>query len=188
MIIGYARVSTAEQNITLQINALEKDACEKIFEDKVSGSKENSQGLNQALEMLRKGDTLVVCKLDRLGLTLKNLITFVIKLEEKEVHFKSLIDSIDTSTSSGKFFFHMMRSLAQMQNELISERTRTGLEVAKKEGRVGGRKRVMTKSKIKLAKKLLKAGEIRRDVAKKLDISLATLYRCIPACGGDKNK
>lgn len=188
MIIGYARVSTAEQNITLQINALKKTGCERIFQDKVSGSKDFREGLNQALEMLTPGDTFVVCKLDRLGLTLKNLITFIIKLEEKEVEFKSIIDSVDTSTASGKFFFHIMRSLAQMQSELISERTRAGLEVAKKKGKLVGRKRVMTDTKIKSAKRLLKAGELPTDVAKELDISLATLYRSIPACGGYKNK
>lgn len=181
MKIGYARVSTAEQNLALQIDALKNAECEKIFEDKTSGSKDERVGLNQALENLREGDTLVVWKLDRLGRSLKSLIKLISELEEKDVNFKSITDSIDTSTAAGRFFFHLMASLSQMERELIIERTRAGLEAAKRQGRVGGRKRVMTDRKIKSAKKLLAAGELPRDVATTLGISLATLYRHIPA-------
>lgn len=181
MIIGYARVSTVEQNLSLQIDALEKAGCEKICEDNIFGSKDDRPGLNQALEILREGDTLVVWKLDRLGKSLKSLITLTGELEDKGIDFKSITDSIDTSTPVGRFFFHMMASLAQMERELISERTRAGLEAAKKQGRVGGRKRVMTDSKIKSAKRLLKSGILPKDVAQNLGISLATLYRHVPA-------
>jgi len=181
MIIGYSRVSTNEQNLSLQIDALKKADCEKIYEDKMSGSKNDRPGLIQAIEMLRKGDTLVVWKLDRLGRSLKNLITLIGELEERGIHFRSVTDSIDTSTPAGRFFFHMMASLAQMEKELIQERTRAGLEAARKQGIVGGRRRVMTESKLKSAKKLLKAGALPKDVAQDLGVSLATLYRWIPA-------
>lgn len=181
MTIGYARVSTQEQNLSLQRDALKTAGCEKIFEDEISGSKDNRPGLTQVLEMLRKGDTLVVWKLDRLGRSLKSLILLVEELEQKGVNFKSITDAIDTSTPAGRFFFHMMASLAQMERELIAERTRAGLEAARRQGRVGGRKPVMTESKVKAARKLLKSGELPKDVARDLGVSIATLYRWIPA-------
>ena len=154
MLIGYARVSTSDQNLLSQKDALEKAGCERIYEDEQSGTKDNRTGLSKALEMLRENDTLVVWKLDRLGRSVKSLIE--------------------------RFFFHVMASLAQMERELIVERTKAGLESAKKLGRVGGRKRVMTDSRIFSAKKLLKSGVLPKDVAKDLGVSLATLYRWIP--------
>jgi DNA invertase Pin-like site-specific DNA recombinase len=181
MLIGYARVSTNDQNLSLQKEALEKCGCEKIYEDKISGTRANRPGLDKALEMLREGDTLVVWKLDRLGRSVKNLITLVSELNEKGIHFKSLTDSIDTSTPSGRFFFHVMASLAEMERDLIVERTKAGLEAARKLGRKGGRKRKMTDSKIKSAKKLLENGILPKDVANNLGISVATLYRWVPA-------
>ena len=181
MIIGYARVSTQEQSLTLQVDALEKNGCEKIYEDRISGSKSEREGLSAAFESLREGDTLMIWKLDRIGRSLKHLITLISELEERGIHFKSITDSIDTSTPAGRFFFHVMASLAQMERELIIERTRAGLEAAKKQGRVGGRKRSMTNSKIASAKRLLKSGALPRDVAADLNISVATLYRYIPA-------
>jgi DNA invertase Pin-like site-specific DNA recombinase len=181
MLIGYARVSTTDQNLALQKEALEKAGCERIYEDTISGTRTDRPGLAKALEMLRSGDTLVVWKLDRLGRSVKNLITLVEELNAKSIHFKSLTDSIDTSTPSGRFFFHVMASLAQMERELIVERTRAGLEVARALGRTGGRKRSMTDSKITSAKRLLASGVPPRDVAKDLGVSLATLYRWIPA-------
>jgi len=181
MLIGYARVSTTDQNLTLQKDALLKAGCEKIYTDEISGTKKDRPGLSKALEMLRKDDTLVVWKLDRLGRSVKNLIELVSDINKQNIHFKSLTDSIDTSTPSGRFFFHVMASLAQMERELIVERTKAGLEAAKKLGRRGGRKRVMTDSKLTSAKKLLSSGVLPRDVAKDLGVSLATLYRWIPA-------
>jgi DNA invertase Pin-like site-specific DNA recombinase len=181
MLIGYARVSTTDQNLTLQKDALLKAGCEKIYTDEMSGTKSDRPGLSKALEILRKDDTLVVWKLDRLGRSVKNLIELVSDINKQDIHFKSLTDSIDTSTPSGRFFFHVMASLAQMERELIVERTKAGLEAAKKLGRRGGRKRVMTDSKLTSAKKLLSSGVPPRDVAKDLGVSLATLYRWIPA-------
>ena len=181
MLIGYARVSTTDQNLTLQKDALTKAGCEKIYEDEMSGTKDNRPGLNQALDMLRKDDTLVVWKLDRLGRSVKSLIELVSSLNQKGIHFKSLTDSIDTGTPSGRFFFHVMASLAQMERELIVERTKAGLEAAKKLGRTGGRKRIMTDSKLASAKKLINSGIPAKDVAIDLGVSLATLYRWIPA-------
>ncbi|MBX9671623.1 MAG: recombinase family protein, partial [Candidatus Obscuribacterales bacterium] len=143
------------------------------------------KGLEDALSHLRPGDTLVVWKLDRLGRTVKQFVELVEELESKQINFKSLKDSIDTTSSAGRFFFHLMASLAQMERELIVERTKAGLEAARKIGRVGGRRRVMTDSKIKSARKLLKSGMVPRDVAVDLGISLATLYRWVPAAASE---
>jgi DNA invertase Pin-like site-specific DNA recombinase len=181
MLIGYARVSTTDQNLDLQIDALTKAGCEKIFDDKLSGTRAERPGLARAMEALRKDDTLVVWKLDRLGRSVKNLVDLVSDLQKQGVNFKSLTDSIDTGTPSGRFFFHVMASLAEMERELTAERTRAGLEVARQLGRKGGRKRQMTDSKIESAKKLLATGVPPRDVAANLGISVPTLYRWIPA-------
>lgn len=181
MLIGYARVSTQDQNLDLQVDALIKADCQKIFDDKISGSRSERPGLAKALEMLRDGDTLVVWKLDRLGRSVKNLVDLVGELQKQGIQFKSLTDAIDTSTPSGRFFFHIMASLAEMERELTVERTRAGLEVARQLGRKGGRSRKMTDSKIESAKKLLANGVPPRDVAKNLGVSVPTLYRWIPA-------
>lgn len=180
MLIGYARVSREDQNLELQLQALNDAGCERVFSDKKSGAQKVRKGLEDALSHLRPGDTLVVWKLDRLGRTVKQLVDLVEELESKQMNFKSLKDSIDTTSSAGRFFFHLMASLAQMERELIVERTKAGLEAARKIGRVGGRRRVMTESKIKSAKKLLKSGMLPRDVADDLGVSMATLYRWIP--------
>lgn len=181
MLVGYARVSTVEQNIDLQLSALREAGCEKLYQDHISGTKANRPGLDMALEVLRKNDTLVVWKLDRLGRTVKGLIDLVSQLHLKEINFKSITDNVDTTTPSGRFFFHMMASLAQMERELIAERTKAGLAAAKAKGRVGGRKRKMTQSKIESAKQLLASGILPKDVAQNLGVSIPTLYRWIPA-------
>ena len=181
MLIGYARVSTQDQNLELQVDALTKAGCKKIFDDKISGSRAERPGLTKALEMLREDDTLVVWKLDRLGRSVKNLVNLVGELHKQGIQFKSLTDAIDTGTPSGRFFFHVMASLAEMERELTVERTRAGLEVARQLGRKGGRKRQMTDSKIESAKKLLANGVPPRDVAKNLGVSVPTLYRWIPS-------
>jgi DNA invertase Pin-like site-specific DNA recombinase len=137
--------------------------------------------LAKTLEMLREGDTLVVWKLDRLGRSVKQLVDLVGDLHKHGVQFRSLTDSIDTGTPSGRFFFHVMASLAEMERELTVERTRAGLEVAKQLGRKGGRKPKMTDSKIESAKKLLASGVPPKDVAKNLGVSIPTLYRWVPA-------
>jgi DNA invertase Pin-like site-specific DNA recombinase len=181
MLIGYARVSTQDQNLELQTEALIKIGCTKVFKDKISGSRAERPGLAKAQEALREGDTLVVRKLDRPGRSLKNLVDLVGDLHKQGVQFKSLMDAIDTGAPSGRFFFHVMASLAEMERELTIERTRAGLEVARKLGRKGGRKRQMTDSKIKSAKKLLASGVPPRDLASNLGVSVPTLYRWIPA-------
>lgn len=181
MFIGYARVSATDQNLDLQRDALGKAGCDKIFEDKVSGTRSDRPGLIKAMEMLREGDTLVVWKLDRLGRSVKQLVDFISNLHGKGIQFKSITDAIDTGATSGRFFFHVMASLAEMERELTVERTRAGLEAARRLGRKGGRKRQMTDSKIESAKKLLANGIPPRDVAHNLGVSIPTLYRWVPA-------
>ena len=181
MLIGYARVSTTDQNLDLQLIALKEAGCERIYDDQISGLKADRPGLDNAMSQLRAGDTFVVWKLDRLGRSVKGLIEFIAALEAKRVHFKSLTDHIDTSTPMGRFFFHIMASMAQMERELIAERTRAGLNAAKQRGRTGGRKRQMTLSKIESAKKLLANGIPAKEVANNLGVSVPTLYRWIPA-------
>jgi DNA invertase Pin-like site-specific DNA recombinase len=181
MLVGYARVSTQDQNPDLQRLELKKAGCKKIYEDTASGRQADRQGLSMALEVLREGDTLVVWKLDRLGRGLKQLIALTERLEKRGVDFRSLTDGIDTHTAAGRFFFHIMASLAEMERELIVERTRAGLRAAKEMGRTGGRKRLMTDGKIKAAKKLLADGIPAREVAANLGVSVPTLYRWVPA-------
>lgn len=181
MLIGYARVSTLDQNLDLQHLALTQTGCGKIYEDWMSGTHTERPGLKLTLEVLREGDTLVVWKLDRLGRSVKGLVGLVTELAERGINFKSLTDSIDTGTPSGRFFFHVMASLAQMERELTVERTKAGLIAARLQGRIGGRKRKMTDSKIESAKKLLANGVSPKEVAKNLGISIPTLYRWIPA-------
>ena len=181
MQIGYARVSTQDQDLRLQYEALEQAQCDKIYEDKASGVKATREGLTRALEMVREGDCLVVWKLDRLGRSVKDLVAIVCDLEQRGVHFKCLTDQIDTSTTAGRFFFHVMASLAQMERDLTAERTRAGLEAARRQGRTGGRKRKMDDSKITIAKRLLQEGITPREVARNLEVSIPTLYRWLPA-------
>ena len=181
MLIGYARVSTQDQHLDLQLEALQKAGCEKILEDKLSGTRADRPGLAKVLELLRSGDTLVVWKLDRLGRSVKQLVDLVSALHQLGVHFKSLTDAIDTSTPSGRFFFHVMASLAEMERELIVERTRAGLQVARQLGRKGGRKPKMTQSKVDSARQLLSVGTPPKDVARNLGVSVPTLYRWVPA-------
>ncbi len=183
MKIGYARISTKEQNIKLQIEALEKAGCEKIYEDVLSGAKHQRPGLNLALEVLRSGDVLTVWKLDRLGRSVKQLVELVGDFEKNGIHLNSITEGINTSTPSGRFFFHMMASLAEMERALIIERTRVGLETARRLGKLSGRKPKMTPDKIKIAKKLLESEISPKEVAITLKISVATLYRWIPASG-----
>ena len=181
MQISYARVSTQDQDLNLQYAALRQVNCDNIYEEKASGAKVSREGLKLALDALRGNDTLVVWKLDRLGRSVRDLVNIISDLEQRGVHFKSLTDQIDTSTTAGRFFFHVMASLAQMERDLIIERTRAGLEVARRQGRIGGRKRKMTDSKISAAKRLIQESVPTREVAKNLGVSIPTLYRWLPA-------
>ena len=139
MLIGYARVSTKDQNATLQTDALKKAGCKKIFEDKITGKHLNREGLEKTMDMLRAGDTLVVWRLDRFARSLKDLITLINQLEENKIGFKSITESIDTTTPSGRLIFHIFGALAEFERNLIRERTMAGLEVARARGRKGGR-------------------------------------------------
>jgi DNA invertase Pin-like site-specific DNA recombinase len=181
MRIGYARVSTRDQNLEMQLDALDKAGCKRIFTDKLSGAQVERPGLKEALSHLREADTLVVWKLDRLGRSVKGLVDLVNELEAHKVHFQSITDGVDTNTPAGRFFFHVMASLAQMERELIVERTRAGLEAARCAGRVGGRKRRMTDGKVQAARKLLASGTPPLEVAHSLGVSVPTLYRWVPA-------
>lgn len=179
MLVGYARVSTDDQNLDLQLDALKSASCEQVFSDKLSGTVTNREGLTQALAYARPGDTLVVWKLDRLGRTVKGLIEFVDQLKERGVQFRSLTDGIDTSTTAGRFFFHVMAALAQMERELIRERTNAGLAAARARGRLGGRKPKLDASKLESARTLLDAKVEVGVVAKNLGVSRTTLYRAL---------
>jgi DNA invertase Pin-like site-specific DNA recombinase len=180
MHIGYARTSTTEQNFDLQVDALKREGCEEenIYTDQLSGAAQARPGLDQALKFLRLGDTLVIWKLDRLGRSVKGLIELVDKLHERGVHFKSITDGIDTSTPAGRFFFHVMAALAQMERELILERTKAGLAAAKARGRLGGRKPKLTEVDIASAQRLLHEMTV-KEVASVLKVSRATLYRSL---------
>lgn len=181
MLIGYARVSTGDQNLDLQKNALVRAECEQIFEDTASGKNARRQGLRRAIRRLKPGDSLVVWKLDRLGRSVRDLITLVSELQDKGIHFRSLTDSIDTSTPAGRFFFHVMSALAEMERELIVERTRAGLAAAREQGRVGGRRRVMTTEVVEQCRRMLGTGATRQQVADVTGVGVKTIYKYFPA-------
>lgn len=151
MLIGYARVSTTDQNLDLQKDALKAANCERLFTDTASGAKANRVGLTAALEHCRKGDTLVVWKLDRLGRSLPHLVETVGDLMKREVGFKSLQENIDTTTSGGKLIFHIFASLAEFERDIIRERTNAGLSAARARGRTGGRPKGVDEKKRKTA-------------------------------------
>ena len=183
MQIGYVRGSTQDQDLRLrlQYEALRQVPCDKIYDDKASGAKASRESMKLALDVLRENDTLFVWKLDRLGRSVKDLVTIVCDLEQRGVHFRSPTDQIDTSTTASRFFFHVMASLAQMERDLTVERTRAGLDAARRQGRTGGRKRKMTDSRISAAKRLPQDGTSPREVAKDLGVSIPTLYQWFPA-------
>ncbi|WP_395490374.1 recombinase family protein [Cedecea davisae] len=181
MLIGYVRVSTNEQNTALQKNALECAGCELIFEDKISGKTSERPGLKKVLKTLSEGDTLVVWKLDRLGRSMRHLVSLIEDLRSREINFRSLTDSIDTSTPMGRFFFHVMGALAEMERELIVERTRAGLAAARLEGRIGGRPPKLEPEQWAQVGRLIAAGETRQKVAILFDVGVSTLYKKFPA-------
>lgn len=154
MLIGYARVSTLEQNLDLQIDALEQAGCQKIITDTVSGARVERPGLAKLKELLREGDTLVIWKLDRLGRSLKNLIEWIQYLDSEGVALKSLKESIDTSTSTGKLIFHIFGALSEFERDLIRERTQAGMLSARARGKLGGRPKKLSKEKRAMALQL----------------------------------
>ena len=181
MRIGYARVSTNEQNLNLQRDALRQEGCSRIFEDQASGSRTDRPGLAEAVDLARKGDVLVVWRLDRLGRSLPHLIALVGSLAERGVGFQSLTESVDTTSAGGKLVFHIFGALAEFERSLIRERTNAGLQAARSRGRVGGRPRAMTVEKVTAARRLLRDGTAVRDVADAIGVSVPTLYRWLPA-------
>jgi DNA invertase Pin-like site-specific DNA recombinase len=180
MLVGYCRVSTRDQSLDLQIDALKKAGCEKIFAETGSGAKSDRAGLVEALAFMRKGDILCVWKLDRLGRSLKHLIETVLTLQQAGKGFRCLQENIDTSTSGGKLFFHIIASLAEFERDLIRERTNAGLVAARARGRLGGRPRLLNSKKVQMAKALLQNRQNSiTDVCSTLGVSKSTLYRNI---------
>ena len=176
MLIGYARVSTHDQNLDLQKDALKQADCEKFYVDKKTGSHINRDGVEKALEMLRAGDTLVVWRLDRLARSLKHLIELITDLEERDIGFKSLTESIDTTTSGGKLVFHIFGALAEFEHGVIQDRTRAGLDAARARGRLGGRPPKLSRKQQKHAVKLYKKKKPIKDICHLMGISKQTLY------------
>jgi DNA invertase Pin-like site-specific DNA recombinase len=183
MLVGYARVSTLDQNPQHQIEALNEAGCKKIFTEKISGASKKRQQLQEALNYMRKGDTLVVWKLSRLARSLTQMINTVKDLEEREISLKVITQNIDTSTPEGRLFFHMNAAFDQFQREIIVENTKAGLKSARKNGRIGGRPAIMTDAKIRSAKAMLKDTEnypFISDIIKTLSIGRTTFYRHFP--------
>jgi DNA invertase Pin-like site-specific DNA recombinase/predicted ester cyclase len=181
MLVGYARVSTLDQNPQLQLDALKQAGCERIFAEKASGAQRDRPELKAALDYIRPGDTLVVWKLDRLARSLPQLIATVAELEERGIGLRSLTEQIDTTTAGGRLVFHVFGALAEFERAVIRERTSAGLAAAKARGKKGGRPTTMKPKDIAAAKAMLANPDLTvEDVAKRLNVSLATLYRHIP--------
>lgn len=183
MFIGYARVSTLDQNPQHQMDALHEAGCKKIFTEKISGASKKRKQLEEALDYLREGDTLVVWKLSRLARSLTQMMTTIKDLEERKISLKVITQNIDTSTPEGRLFFHMNAAFDQFQREIIVENTKAGLKLARKYGRIGGRPRLMTDEKCRTAKAMLKDTEnypFISDIIKTLRIGRTTFYRHFP--------
>jgi DNA invertase Pin-like site-specific DNA recombinase len=179
-LIGYARVSTNEQHLHLQQDALEKAGCLKIYTDTISGVKSERKGLTEALDFIRDGDTLVVWRLDRLGRSLKDLIERITELPSKNIGFKSLTENIDTTTSGGKLIFHIFGALAEFERDIIMERTNAGLSAARARGRQGGRPRssLSDNRKLQMARQMYEKKTIPvKDICKALGIPRSTFYK-----------
>ncbi|MDT4893434.1 MAG: hypothetical protein QOE97_2469 [Pseudonocardiales bacterium] len=178
--IGYARVSTTDQDPALQLDALTSAGCAKVFTDHASGSLRERPELKLALDYLRPGDTLVIWRLDRLGRSVRHLIETVALLEDRGIGLRSLQESLDTSSPSGKLVFHVFASLAEFERALIIERTNAGLAVARARGRVGGRPRILTGERLGAARTMYASGQYSvAAIARTVGVSRATLYRCL---------
>ena len=177
--VGYARVSTLDQDPALQLDALASAGCTKVFEDRASGARADRAGLQSALEYVRDGDVLIVWKLDRLGRTLRHLIETVTTLEKRGVGFRSITEAIDTTTSGGRLVFHLFGALGQFERDLIQERTRAGLTAAAARGRKGGRKPVVVPEKLERARTMVAKGLTVREAAVRLKIGKTALYEAM---------
>ena len=184
MLVGYARVSTPDQRLDLQLDALREAGCERTFTDEASGSKADRPGLAEALSFVRTGDALVVWRLDRFGRSLKDLVGRVEELRERSVGFRSLTEGVDTTSSTGKLVFHVFGALAEFERDLIRERTMAGLASARARGRKGGRPRAMDEEKVRVASRLMKDPEVSvAEVCRAVGVSSATLYRYVAPDG-----
>src|SRR4051794_6261784 len=185
MLIGYARVSTQDQTLDLQLDALKKAGCEKFYTDTASGAKAEREGLEEALDYAREGDVFVVWRLDRLGRSLRHLIEAITLLNDRKVGFRGLTENIDTTTTSGgKLVFHIFGALAEFERDIIRERTNAGLEAARARGRFGGRRSVMTPAKLRLAQAAMGRPDTNvSQLCEELGISRMTLYRFVAPDG-----
>jgi len=187
MRIGYARVSTTEQNLDLQRDALKRAGCERIIEDMASGGKRERPGLERVQETLRHGDVLAVWRLDRLGRSLKHLIELMAELEGQGVGFHSVTESIDTTTPGGKLVFHIFGALAEFERNLIRERTHAGLAAARARGRKGGRRPKLGEKQRAVAVDLYRQKKHKIDeICKAVGITRPTLYKYVAAAGGSR--
>jgi DNA invertase Pin-like site-specific DNA recombinase len=177
--VGYARVSTIEQDPALQLDALGAAGCVKIFEDRASGVRADRAGLQSALDYVRDGDVLIVWKLDRLGRSLPHLIETVTSLATRGVGFRSITEAIDTTTAGGRLVFHLFGALGQFERDLIQERTRAGLAAAASRGRKGGRKPVVTGEKLERARTVIAKGLTVREAATRLKVGKTALYAAL---------
>jgi DNA invertase Pin-like site-specific DNA recombinase len=181
-LLGYARVSTTDQHPHLQVDALERAGCYRVFTETASGATSDRPVLAQVLDQLRPGDTLVVWKLDRLGRSLRHLVDTVSGLAERGIGFRSLQEAVDTTTPGGKLVFHVFAALAEFERDLVRERTSAGLAAARARGRRGGRPSVMTAHKLQVARELYASGQYTvAAIAKTLGVSRASVYRHLTA-------
>ena len=179
--IGYARVSTDDQNLDLQRDALGRVGCERLFTDTISGAKADRPGLTAALEFARPGDVLIVWRLDRLGRSLPDLVRLVGELDTKGIGFESLTEKIDATTAAGRLVFHVFAALAEFERNLIRERTRAGLVAARARGRAGGRKPKLTEAQIKEINEMVDAQKLPIGrIAELYGVSRTTIYKVAP--------
>jgi DNA invertase Pin-like site-specific DNA recombinase len=187
--IGYARVSAQEQNLSLQLDALQAAGCEVVYQEKIGGGKKDRPELQKALAQIRAGDIVVVWRLDRLARSLRDLVSLVNEIQAKGAELQSLNDQIDTTTPQGKFTFHLFAALAEFERDIIRERTKAGLAAARARGRVGGRPKGLSKEaqhKAIIAEKLYRDGELTvKQICQQLSISRGTFYNYLRHRGVD---
>lgn len=186
--IGYARVSTRDQELQLQLSALRADGCERIYKDKLSGTLSARPGLDEALASLQSGDVLVVWRLDRLGRSLQHLIDTIKSLGDRGVGFRSLTEAIDTTNGAGKFMFRVFAALTEFERDIIIERIRAGLAVAAEKGHKGGRPPRLSPQQVADAREMVNAGKSIAHVARTLGVSRPVIYRAIERADGPEQK
>lgn len=182
MKLGYARVSTNDQDLSMQLDALEAAGCDRVFQEKASGGKTSRPELDRMMDLAREGDVIVVRSLDRLGRSLSDLIKWMTMFNTRGIGFRSLQEGIDATTAAGRLFFHIFGSLAEFERELIRERTHAGLVAARARGRVGGRDRALNEVQIKMAQEMYARRDMTvAEIANALGVSRSTVYRALPA-------